>query len=229
MCTFHDGLQQAIPTTVDELPETFRVTEEEKHTRYGSMNDQTFRCHCQGFQKDDHLFYVNSDLVVDNDQGYLCGPFAANPRDVCFSIADGNDYGRRGDVPALNHIATNCKCLVRRFGLEISISGKHLNGHVICFASDGPVQCTKPGPESMPRVTFIGPNDQWRLLQRNFPNVYDLPEDYIYRWLSMLSDIHSYWIREDIVVDDLCHRRAELRRLENEILRHVVLSTSDVS
>ncbi|KAF4044883.1 Helitron helicase-like domain-containing protein [Phytophthora infestans] len=222
-----------VHTTIDELSELFHATSQEREERYGGLDDATLRLHCQVYQQGEYLLSINPDLVVDGDRVVQCDPCALNPRQVPYSIASGHDYGRRGDLPVLNEISSNSICPVRRFGLEISLSGKHMTGHVICFASDGPVQCTKSLPrtdsDSMPHVTFIGPKEKWRIQKRKFSQFFYLPEDDIYRWLAVLSRTHSYWRREEIVVDDSCHRRAAVRDLKHSIQQHVVIVASETS
>ncbi|EGZ09912.1 hypothetical protein PHYSODRAFT_521432, partial [Phytophthora sojae] len=81
--------------------------------------------------------------------------------------------------------------------------------------------------DCIPRVTFLGPKEQWRVEQHRFQNLFSVPEDAIFRWLSVLEKTHSYWLEEGISIDSSWCRRAALRELEKQIRENVVVEASD--
>lgn len=131
--------------------------------------------HLQVYRSGRQLYHLNPDLVNDLNAIPLCSKCACDPRKSAFSIASGHDYGRPGSLPELGEVASKCIAPVRAFKLEITVSGKHAIGHVICFPSDGPVKCSKIIPctskKYIPRVTFVGPRKDWKV-RKNFTRIH---------------------------------------------------------
>lgn len=142
----------------------------------------------------DELYHLNPDLVFDRNDIILCSKCACDPRSHPFSIASGHDYGRAGALPKLNEMELNCIAPVRRFGLELTLSGQHVTGHVICFPADGPVQCSRmlPNTDNSCRVTFVGSKEQWRIKKRCFRKVYRVDAGAICEWLRVLAGAHIF-------------------------------------
>ncbi|POM66525.1 Hypothetical protein PHPALM_17604 [Phytophthora palmivora] len=204
-------------TTVSKLPDTFRVTSEEKRVRFGMISAEIRQAHFQVIVKGDIWYHLNPDLVLastgqsedgtDEDaRVVLCKRCSGNPRKNKYSIASGHDYGRRGNLSDLNDVATNCISPIRLFGIEIALSGRFAHGHSICFPADGPIKCSSELPQvdedCHPHVTFVGPHDQWRVISKSFRHLYDIPVDDVYAWLEVLSATHSYWREEDAVIGE---------------------------
>ncbi|ETM48838.1 hypothetical protein L914_06688 [Phytophthora nicotianae] len=162
------------------LSQSFQISSEEFAKRYGHLSMGTVRKHAQILlQPDGRNYYLNPELVRDTERVHLCSKCAYNPRKSKFSIANGHDYGRYDSLPDLSPIAKNCISPAWCFGLEFSVSGKHCSGHAICFPSGGPQACAKVLPstdiERKPRVTFIGPSEEWRAKKHLFRGLYELP------------------------------------------------------
>lgn len=83
--------------------------------------------------------------------------------------------------------------------------------------------------EVVPRVTFVGPREQWRLQQNRLKELYELPHDSIYAWLKVLGQINSYMRREGISVDNSLSWQHSLQRLDNIITENIVMSTSQTA
>ena len=43
---------------------------------------------------------------------------------------------------------------------------------------------------SVPQITFIGPNQQWRIEKKEFRHMYDLPAKPVHTWLEPLHVLH---------------------------------------
>lgn len=132
------------------------------------------------FDRDD-VYYLIPELARDHSSVPLCGKCFADPRKSPFSVGSGHDYGRTGSLPDLTPVALGCIAPIRCFGMDISISGKHPTGHAICFPSDGPGKVATVLPrvdaECIPRVTFIGPEEEWRIQRKQFRALYSIPVD----------------------------------------------------
>ncbi|ETN19458.1 hypothetical protein PPTG_04768 [Phytophthora nicotianae INRA-310] len=100
--------------TIHDLPTTFRPTDAKFRLRYGSIGDTIRRKHCQLFEKDDQVYYINPDLV-NYGNVVLYRTCARDPRSVTFSIANNHDYGHGDELPELNEVVMNCISPVRKF------------------------------------------------------------------------------------------------------------------
>ena len=129
------------------LPPTFLVTPDER-LRFANIPIDIVLSHLQVVISGCNMYHLNPDLVPDYAHIRVCDFCMPDPRRNTFSIASGHDYGRRGDLPDLSDVAKTCISAVRRFGLELSLSGQHSSGHAIHFQSDGPTVCAT----SLPRV-----------------------------------------------------------------------------
>ncbi|ETL32208.1 hypothetical protein F441_15563 [Phytophthora nicotianae CJ01A1] len=116
--TKHDGdSRKRVFVTIHDLPTTFRPTDAKFRLRYGSIGDTIRRKHCQLFEKDDQVYYINPDLVNDGNV-VLYRTCARDPRSVTFSIANNHDYGRGDELPELNEVVMNCISPVRKFVMK---------------------------------------------------------------------------------------------------------------
>ena len=213
------------------LPPTFCVTKSEM-SRFEGIPIDIVRDHLMVLIGDDRntLYHLNPDLVPDRSQIHVCSKCSKDPHSHKYSIANGHDYGRRGNLPKLSGVALACICPVRCFGTELSLSAKHSTGHCICFLSDGPTQCAKVLPvvddSVAPRVTFIGSHDQWRIAAKKFRNLWEIPVDDIYKNLRVLSAINNVFKRYDIHIDDSDERHVQLQELGKQIDTEVNISNS---
>ena len=198
-----------------------------------SIPIEILRKHCQCLEYCGNYYHLNPDLVPDIGQIVLCEKCAKNPKDSPYSIANGHDYGRTGDLPELNDVAMGCISPARQFGLEIVLSGKHSIGHSICFPSDGPEKCSRILPEvtdqSLPRITFVGPKDHWRIEQKKFQHLYNLPIENMYKWMRVLCKLHTFYLENDIVIDESDGKIQQLLDAEKRILENVTISDSEDS
>ncbi|OWZ23122.1 LOW QUALITY PROTEIN: hypothetical protein PHMEG_0002044 [Phytophthora megakarya] len=206
---------------IGSLHQNFRLTAKEVH-ELGDIPETVIAQHLQVYRTEDGFwYYLNPDLVPDTHHVVLCALCAADPKKVPFSIASGHDYGRSGDLPDLNDVAAKCISPVRSFGLSIVASGKHSIGHSICFPSTGPSACSKVLPcsdmDCVPKVTFIEPREEWRVKKESYRNLYDLPVDSMYSWLSVLMNTHAFFKSAGIVVDTSEGAKEALRTLESTI------------
>ena len=129
--------------------------------------------------------YLNPDLIVSEDNIRLCITCSKDPIKNEFSLTNGHDYGRYGNLPELNEVCRNAISPVRIFGQSLTLNGRFSIGHSICFRSDGPhVVSSKvlPNvePHTLPQITFIGTNDQWRKEQKKYKNLYLIPVGDVY-------------------------------------------------
>ncbi|ETK74515.1 hypothetical protein L915_18714 [Phytophthora nicotianae] len=215
--------------SLSQLSQSFRISDEEYESRYGHLSDDIAKSHAQVFyHPDGKKYFLNPELVRDTERIHLCASCAYNPRKSKFSLANGHDYGRYGSLPDLSPIAKNCIAPARCFGLEFSISGKHCSGHSICFPSSGPQACTKVLPvmdiDRKPRVTFIGPTEEWRARKHLFWGLYELPSESIFSWLNVLKETHSFFRKECIVIDDSLSAKQRLADLQDSIEKGVIVS-----
>lgn len=207
----------------------FKLTTAERDI-YQKMPNDIVRQHVQCLIIGDVWYHLNPDLVPDISSINICSVCSEDPRQSQFSIASGHDYGRYATLPALNDVALNCICPVRCFGLEISISRKHTMGHSICFPSDGPQKCSVlPNVDEhiSPRVTFIGPSEQWRREKNKYKFLYHLPIEDIYKWLYVLCHTHQYYKDHGIKIDESSQRVEQLHKLDHSIQENVVISESE--
>ncbi|KAG3070165.1 hypothetical protein PI125_g23040 [Phytophthora idaei] len=138
-----------------------------------------------------------------------------------FSIASDHDYGSKDNFLDLNDVARKCIAPARSFRLAIIASGKHANGHSICFRSSGPVECSKVLPytyiDCIPKVTYTGPHEEWRVKKKRFKSLYELPAEGVYVWLRVLASTHSYFADAGIVNDPSAAAIGALNNLEDAI------------
>ena len=211
------------------LPPTFLVTPDER-LRFANIPIDIVLSHLQVVISGCNMYHLNPDLVPDYAHIRVCDFCMPDPRRNTFSIASGHDYGRRGDLPDLSDVAKTCISAVRRFGLELSLSGQHSSGHAIHFQSDGPTVCAtslpRVGEECVPRVTFVGPADHWRVKKKQFRKLYAIPADDVYAWLRVLSAVNNIFRRNNIVVDTSRARRHALEKLQQSIEKNVQCTTA---
>jgi len=186
--------------------------------------------HRQYVQRNDILYHLNPELVVDFNAIVLCDHCMENPREQLFSIANGHDYGRYGELPELNDIALGCISPIRHFGVEVTVSGKHSIGHSICFPSDGPQQCSNVIPqlsdEKLPRISFIGPREKWRIVQKKYRHLYNLPVESMYKWMKVLVHLHSFYKENDIIINESDTTKQNIVQFERTIEENVLISDS---
>jgi hypothetical protein len=214
---------------LSRLPDTFRVSSEEYDTRYEHLSDDKAEKYARVFVSQDGIrYYLNPELIRDMEQIHLCSKCAYNPRKSKFSLANGHDYGRSADLPELNAVGKNCIAPARCFGLEFSLSAKHCSGHAICFPSSGPQSCAKVLPatdiDRKPRVTFIGPSEEWRAQRHRYRRLYELPAPSLFKWHSDLKETHSYFRKENIEIDESQAQVERLAELQGSIEHGVVVS-----
>lgn len=217
-------------TSVRNLPESFRVTPTEHADRYGRLAPGVLAAHAQVWRSErGELYYLNPDLVGDPAAIELCGKCVSDPRAYAYSIASGHDYGRHGALPALNEVEHSCVAPVRRFGLELSLSGQHSTGHVICFPTDGPVQCSRtvPNVDEGFRVTFVGSHEQWRAQKRRFRKMYRIRTDGVFQWLHVLAQMHSYYVDNNVDVDLGAGSSDKLVELQRQIDANIVVDDTE--
>eukprot|EP00644_Phytophthora_capsici_P007613 jgi/Phyca11/127786/e_gw1.72.177.1 len=80
----------------------------------------------------------------------------------------------------------------------------------------------------MPRVTFIGPRELWRVQRKKFSAIYTIEVDKVFKWLAVLSGINSVFREEEIIVVDTQRRRELLREMASAVESEVHISESDV-
>ncbi|OWZ13562.1 hypothetical protein PHMEG_00013093 [Phytophthora megakarya] len=156
---------------------------------------------------DGRRYNLNPDLARDTERIYLCLKCAHNSRKSKFSLASGHDYGIYTELPKLNAVGSNFVAPARCFGLEFSLSRKNCSGHAICFPLRCPQSCAKIPPatdvDRKPRVTFIGPSEEWRA------------QKYCYRRLENIESDNS-------------HTQVEKRvKLQESIESDVIVSNDD--
>ena len=213
-----------------ELPTSFLATPGEC-VRFAGVPVTIVEKHLQVITAGGKMYHLNPDLVPDRDAVRVCGSCVPEPRANQFSIASGHDYGRQGDLPDLTDVAKSCISPVRRFGLELSLSGMQCSGQAIHFPSDGPVVCAaslpRVGDECVPRVTFVGSHEQWRVTKHKFRKLYALPVDDVYAWLRVLSVVNNVFARKQIRVDESRARRHALEQLQQRIEENVLCTTAE--
>lgn len=179
---------------------------------------------------DEDIYYLIPELVRDRNKIPLCTKCGADPRANKFSVANGHDYGRIGNLPELNDVTMNCIVPARGFGIEISLSGTHSSGHVICFPSNGPAEMARVlpnvDPGYMPRVTFVGPAEEWRVQQNKFRKLYTIQVDEAYKWLSALAYVNDIFRAEEILVKDCSDRRRSLHAMGAAVEASVYVTNS---
>lgn len=211
----------------------FLLNESERSQLFDGVPRSVVENYRQVFFSNDEIYYLIPVLVRDVNRIPLCDKCSSDPRKSTFSVANGHDYGRISNLPVLNDVALNCITPARCFGIDISLSGKHTSGHTICFPSDGPHKVANVLPcvdrECMPRVTFVGPKEEWRIQQKKFKRLYSIPVDDVYEWLSVLEKVNNIFREEEIHINDSLLRRNELAQLELAIEQNVhVEDSSDV-
>ena len=125
----------------------------------------------------DDWYYLNPELVPNQNEVTLCPKCFNNPLDHKYSIANGHDYGIISSLPTLNKPSQNSISLLRLFGSAIHINEATCSGHCISFESDGPHVCANrvlPALEAKAsvHVTFVGTKDQWRIARNQYKNLY---------------------------------------------------------
>ncbi|GMF54303.1 unnamed protein product [Phytophthora fragariaefolia] len=216
---------------LEELHPSFKLSDEERSKLFDGLSEvivQNYRrVYCDGSD----IYYLIPELVRDKSCIPLSKKCWGNPRKSEFSVANGHDYGCIDQLPELGPIALDCISPIRCFGMDISISGKHSSGHTICFPSDGPskIACVLPrvDPDFMPRVTFIGPEEVWRVQRNKFRALYDIPGDAIYKCLRVLGEANNIFRNEEIRIDDGDTRKRMLKQLQAHIEDNVHVADSD--
>ena len=103
-----------------------------------SASVEIIKNHCQIFISSNKTwYYLNPDLVIDKSKIVLCEIFSKNPIENQFSIANGHDYGRIGNLPKLSNVAQNAISPIRIFGQTLKINDRTCIGHFVSFTSDG--------------------------------------------------------------------------------------------
>ncbi|KAE8985496.1 hypothetical protein PF011_g20367 [Phytophthora fragariae] len=212
-----DNRRKIVVRSLRDLRALFVLDDLERKKLFGSCSEDVVKKYRQVYIDGEDVYYLIPELVSDQEAIPLCEKCAADPRKSPFSVASGHDYGRVSDLPELSSVALGCIAPVRCFGTEISLSGKHSSGHIICFPSDGPDEVAKVlphvHPECMPRVTFIGPEEEWRVQRKKFRGLYALPVDAVYEWLGVLGAVNNIFRDEQIWVDGSEGRRRQLNDL----------------
>lgn len=90
-----------------ELPDSFRLTFEEEQ-RQVSWPKYIVQNHRQVLVVNDVFCQLNPDRVDSLNSIRLCVRCFLDPSKHPFSIACGHDYGRYGNPPELNDVASNC-------------------------------------------------------------------------------------------------------------------------
>lgn len=219
--------------TLHSLRASVLLTTSEREDLFRSTPLDVVRQYRQVYFDDDDIYYLIPELVKDRNKIPLCGKCNKNPRNSKFSVANGNDYGRIGTLPQLNDPTLSCVRPARGFGTEISLSGKHSAGHVICFPSDGPTALAQVlpnvDPACMPRVTFIDPKDEWRIQQKKYQRLFSIQVEEAYKWLSVLACVNDIFITEEILIDDSSERRSSLHAMSACIEASVHVTDSNAA
>ncbi len=65
----------------------------------------------------------------------------------------------------------------------------HFTNHSIAFSMNGPVECLKRLPcidvNHLPRVTFLGSQDEWRKVAGKYKHLYKMDTEIAYNWLQV--------------------------------------------
>ena len=110
-CFFH---------SLDSLHENFIVLEEEKNQLTYSASVEIIKNHCQIFISSNKTwYYLNPDLVIDESKIILCEICSKNPIEYQFSIVNGHDCRRIGNLSELSNIAQNAISPVKSFGQKL--------------------------------------------------------------------------------------------------------------
>ncbi|KAG1711916.1 hypothetical protein DVH05_009157 [Phytophthora capsici] len=209
------------------------LTQQERDELDVSMPSHIARTYRQLLFVGEQVYYLIPELVRDREKIPLCKNCSVDARKSKFSVACGHDYGRIGSLPVLSDAAVNCITPTRCFGVEISLSGKHCSGHSICFPSDGPNKLSNVlpdlDPQCMPRVTFIGPREEWRVQQQKYRGLYAIPPDDVYKVLSVLAHVNNIFKEEDILIEDTSDRRRALHAMEEAIHANVSVIHNDAA
>ncbi|KAG1695179.1 hypothetical protein DVH05_020820 [Phytophthora capsici] len=207
-----------------------RLSESERETLLLETPEPVARMYRQLYFYGNDIYYLIPDLVRDVNKIPLCKKCRKDPRQNKFSVASGHDYGRIGQLPDLNEVEVSCISPARCFGLELSLSGKHSKGHAICFPTDGPFELSRVLPRvddrCVPRVTFIGPRETWRIAKKKFSKLYAISGANVYRWLTVLGSMNNIFKEEGIQIEDSPERRILLQELELMIQDGVQISDS---
>ena len=138
------------------------MLEEEKNQLTYSAPVEIIKNHYQIFISSNKTwYYLNPDLVIDESKIVLCETCSENPIEHQFSIANGHDYGRIGNLPKLSNIAQNAISPIRIFGQTLKINDRTCIGHFFSFTSDGLDMMVKKilpslSKEELIQITFIG-------------------------------------------------------------------------
>ena len=150
---------------------------------------------------------MNPDLVTNINSITSCSTCFKDPLSHPFSIANGYDYGRIGNLPSLILVTKNTISLVRMFRQTLHLNSKTHSGYAITFDSNGPQVCTKTMLEALdenciPQVTFIGSKDKWRIEKKKYKNLYSISAEALFSWLDVLCDSNDLFTNRKIHLNE---------------------------
>jgi hypothetical protein len=158
------------------------------------------------FKNDGKYYHLNPDLIPDPDSIVLCGTCNLDPLGYPYSLANGHDYGRRKHFPELNGITQSVVTPVRIYNVDIMLKANHATGNSICFPSDGHVktatQLPSLDPERLPQVTFLGPEERWRIQKRQWRHLYEINVPEAFQALRIWEGLKNPFFKDISIVDN---------------------------
>ena len=175
-------------------------------------------------------YHLNPDLVPDRDNVVLCKVCCQNPLNHPYSIANGHDYGRTKHFVNLNQLELATVQPIRPYNINLLLRANHSTGHSICFPSNGPTQLAKElpnlDPDRQPQITFLGPNETWRITKEEWKKLYTINTDNVYKALQIWKALNNRHF-ENVEVIDTNEMRTKLEMATMNIFDEAILGKDE--
>jgi hypothetical protein len=208
------------------LPSGFELSQEEVASCLLIRKD-VFQNHVSVLEHKGVYFHLNPSLVIDVDKIVLCSICCKNPLSNQFSLANGHDYGRMGELPALSTTTRHAISPVQCHNIDLLLKENHSVGHCIAYPQDGSIEWNKVLPvedlSMRPRVTFLGPREAWRKVQHKYKHLFEIDTDAAYGYLDVWVALKNPSFH-DIIINSSDEMKERLGRVGNEVAESVICS-----
>ena len=112
--------------------------------------------------------------------------------------------------------------------INLQIQAYHSTNHCIAFPMNGPIECLKKllcvDEKYCPRVTFLGPRDEWMKKAGKYKYFYKMDTEIAYDWLQVWVDANHPSFKNCIIdtSDNVCD---EMNHVTEKIIEEAIATT----